>query len=228
MLPKRLGLRTLTWIDIWIGSTEPENIHLPPFVAKTRNRLAVDVGANNGVTTEIMASNFQRVQAFELNPRLLKSLEGALPENVTLWKMGLSSRQGQALLSVPVSKGVVLEGWGSVETPLVEKCEGMVTSKVEVNTLDSFHFVDVDFIKIDVEGHELEVLKGGVETITRCRPWIVVESLGESQLGVRALLEGLSYSETSLEELCGKRGRAHNMVFCPNAGGESRNDAQRL
>ena len=36
-------------------------------------------------------------------------------------------------------------------------------------------FEDVDYIKIDVEGHELKVLQGGVDTINRCKPIIVLE-----------------------------------------------------
>jgi len=42
--------------------------------------------------------------------------------------------------------------------------------------LDSFGLKRVDFIKIDVEGYELEVLKGGEYTITSCKPIIVLET----------------------------------------------------
>ena len=41
--------------------------------------------------------------------------------------------------------------------------------------MDSFGFKDVDFIKIDVEGHELRVLKGAIETISTHRPTIILE-----------------------------------------------------
>ena len=42
--------------------------------------------------------------------------------------------------------------------------------------LDSFGFKRVDFIKIDVEGYELEVLKGGEYTITSCKPIIFIRN----------------------------------------------------
>jgi FkbM family methyltransferase len=45
----------------------------------------------------------------------------------------------------------------------------------EVKQLDPFSFTDVDFLKIDCEGYELEVLKGATETLARCRPAIIVE-----------------------------------------------------
>lgn len=47
---------------------------------------------------------------------------------------------------------------------------------VPIKTLDSFGFHDVTLMKIDVEWMELEVLKGAVETIKRCRPVIFLEA----------------------------------------------------
>lgn len=39
------------------------------------------------------------------------------------------------------------------------------TEQVEMKTLDSYHYTDYNFINIDVQGYELEVLKGGTETL---------------------------------------------------------------
>ncbi len=50
--------------------------------------------------------------------------------------------------------------------------------RVEMKTLDSFHASDVMFIKLDVEGAEVEVIKGGLETIKKCRPILQVEAGG--------------------------------------------------
>ncbi len=46
------------------------------------------------------------------------------------------------------------------------------------DTLDSYGFGQVDFIKIDVEGYELPVNQGAVETLRRCRPIVVIEQKG--------------------------------------------------
>lgn len=46
---------------------------------------------------------------------------------------------------------------------------------VEVKTLDSFNLNDVDLIKIDVEGHEKRVLVGSLDTISRCKPILLIE-----------------------------------------------------
>ena len=46
---------------------------------------------------------------------------------------------------------------------------------VPARTIDSYNFKDVDAIKIDVEGSELLVIEGAIDTIDRCRPSVQVE-----------------------------------------------------
>lgn len=47
---------------------------------------------------------------------------------------------------------------------------------VEIRTLDSFEIPNVAFIKIDIENHELQALRGATKTIERCRPAIILEA----------------------------------------------------
>jgi FkbM family methyltransferase len=55
----------------------------------------------------------------------------------------------------------------------IKKPEAVV--EVPCRTIDSYNFDDVDAIKIDVEGSELFVMEGALETIKRCRPAVQVE-----------------------------------------------------
>lgn len=215
LLPPRLHLRALTWVDCLIGVAEPENVYVPPLVPKQRRRVAVDVGANNGVTTCIMAGLFVRVHAFEANPRLAGVLKAAAPGNVEIHSVAVSSQAGEAVLKVPVSAGVTLEGWASIEAPLLAQFEHMNQIRVETCTLDSFGFTEVDLLKIDVEGHEMAVLAGARETISRCLPWLIIEALDEQQDRVRDFTLSLGYQETTLQSLTGRKGSAHNLVFLP-------------
>jgi hypothetical protein len=54
---------------------------------------------------------------------------------------------------------------------------------VQQERLDAYGFTDVSFIKIDVEGFELEVIDGAAETLRREHPAMLVE-IDESQNGV--------------------------------------------
>lgn len=51
---------------------------------------------------------------------------------------------------------------------------------VEVKTLDSYNFQEVDIIKMDIEGWELYALQGAEDTINRCRPIIQIEIMDSS------------------------------------------------
>jgi len=53
----------------------------------------------------------------------------------------------------------------------------VVKNEINTRTLDSYNFNNITLIKIDVEAHELEVLMGAKETITRNKPVIFVEDL---------------------------------------------------
>ena len=53
-------------------------------------------------------------------------------------------------------------------------------NKVELKKLDDYELTDVDFIKIDVEGYENQVVLGAKETLLRNKPIIIVEQKGFS------------------------------------------------
>jgi hypothetical protein len=46
---------------------------------------------------------------------------------------------------------------------------------VVLNTLDSYGFTDVDIIKVDVEGHEFDVVQGAEQTILKYHPVVQLE-----------------------------------------------------
>jgi FkbM family methyltransferase len=130
---------------------------------------AIDVGAWIGDSTELISNRFQKVYAFEPSPEVYKCLVKNLTEkkitNVSHFNVGLSDHKGTVPFSFPKS---TLSAW--IDT--VNKESNLY---VECNTLDSFNFTNVDFIKIDVDSHEGYVLLGSKKFFETNNPLIMIE-----------------------------------------------------
>jgi FkbM family methyltransferase len=104
-----------------------------------------------------------KVYSFEPNPENVKVLKRNAEINhltVDLLEHALGSADGGAKLS-PNGATSRISDSGSVD--------------VSLRTLDSFELPRVDLLKVDVEGYELEVLKGARKTLGRCHPTILIE-----------------------------------------------------
>jgi len=109
-----------------------------------------------------------------------------------------------------------MSGWGSLDPYNCPDVVCLRTQQIELETLDSMKIPDVRFIKIDVEGHELEVLCGAQETIRQDRPHLLIEVREKHLSEIRNLLNGWNYFEASLENLCGVVGSPQNYIFLPS------------
>ena len=137
----------------------------------TAGQIAIDVGANNGVYTYALSRLGARVEAFEPVPDCARTLEAFRSSNVRVHEVALSSSSGEREIFVPRAPGVVHTALASFTRP-----EGAFeTIRVPVRRLDEYTYRGVSFIKIDVEGHELDVLKGATETIATSYPLLLVE-----------------------------------------------------
>lgn len=149
-------------------------IRLVPFLADP-NRVAIDVGANKGVWTYALLQHGCRdVRAFEPNPKLFAVLRRWAKGQATLSAAALSDQSGEAVLMVPHSAAGYSNQGASLSA---DKLNGQDFGGVTVQTLrlDDAGVDNVGFIKIDVEGFEMQVLKGAEATLRRDRPNLVVE-----------------------------------------------------
>jgi FkbM family methyltransferase len=139
--------------------------------------IAIDVGANEGLYSYAVAKLFDRVEAFEPNETASADLRDYNCPKINLHGVALSRSEGEATLHVPIlAHGLINVGYGSLERETLPPSDSVTTQIVRTKTLDSYGFENIAFIKIDVEGHELQVLEGATETIARCRPIILLET----------------------------------------------------
>jgi len=136
-----------------------------------KHRRFIDVGANSGIYSFIYTSAFQKIESFEPLQEVIAPLEAMKLTNVSIHKLALSSRDGTRTIFVPTIQNTEIPSLASFNRPETECHDYVVCAR----TLDSFDFKDVDLIKIDVEGHELEVLEGAIQTITNSMPILLVE-----------------------------------------------------
>lgn len=185
-------LAAAQWVD-----GEPELKCLHEFVPA--DRLAVDIGAAEGIWSWFLARRARAVVAFEANPESVERIRRRLPR-VQVYAVALSNCGGEADLRIPIVRGQEFTGWATIEpanghTALT--VEGTRTVRVPTRPLDAYKLENVGFIKIDVEGHELAVLEGAVNTIRRNQPVILVEAEDRHRPraieSVNAMLVGLGY-----------------------------------
>jgi FkbM family methyltransferase len=148
-------------------------------------RHAVDIGAHCGLWSRVLERLFPAVTAFEPVPGHIDCLRQNT-RHVRIEPVALGKDAGKARMHCPASNSgnAALSVDGEIE--------------VDVMTLDSYEFANVDFIKMDCEGSEYNVVLGGLETIKRNRPAIIIEQhkgwaniQGVHQFGALKLLEGL-------------------------------------
>jgi FkbM family methyltransferase len=134
-----------------------------------------------------------QVEAFEPNPDYARFAQRMLGGRARVHAVALSNKAGRAELVVPVSEeGVVLHLGGNLKQHAAASCP--VRFQVEVRTLDSYTFKDVQVVKVDVEGSEMEVLDGGRETILRDQPALIVELLTGAHAEPAAVAEAICAS----------------------------------
>jgi FkbM family methyltransferase len=167
-LPEPAFYRAVSWLN-YIGEPEVRLVRdlVPPHTT------AVDVGAWYGPWAYWLARVAEHVEAIEPVPDVARFLERVLPKNTTVTCVALSNRDGDAELYVPVG-GRGAEGLASLLPPPPGTARTLPIT-VPVRRLDQLGFTNVGFVKIDVEGHELEVLEGAQKVLECYKPTVVIE-----------------------------------------------------
>jgi len=134
--------------------------------------VALDVGSHVGTWAVDLCNMFNKVYCFEPieihRECLTRNLSGFPSDRFEILPYALGAENDVEIALEYAAEGN--SGTASITTD-VEQGE----YKAVLKTLDSFDFEKIDYIKVDVEGFELQFLKGASETIKRTKPVINIE-----------------------------------------------------
>jgi FkbM family methyltransferase len=162
---------------------DPEAELIPRFTKA--GDVAIDVGANNANWTyrlHLNVGNAGRVFAFEADPYYALATHHALRiirmKGVQLFKFGLSDKEEKVPLRVSDTANQRVSGLGYIDKNA--KKDDVDVTLVHLKTLDSLipeypELLRTSFLKCDVEGYELFVLKGSQQVLSKARPVVVLE-----------------------------------------------------
>ena len=147
-----------------------------------KRRVCVQAGGHAGLWPLELAKAFDRVLTFEPEPALFdclaRNVEGA--GNIEARRLALSDRAGHAEMRPHCSAG----SW---------RIQAGGGFRVECVTIDSLGLEACGAIVLDIEGHEVEALKGAADTITRFSPVLHVEVLPRAADAIAGHMAAIGY-----------------------------------
>jgi FkbM family methyltransferase len=169
--------------------------------------IALDCGANVGVHTVEWAKfmyGWGEVAAFEAQERVFYALAGNITINNcfnarAIWA-AVGAENGE--IRVPVPDYFTPSSFGSLEIRKRDDNEFIgqaidyseeATRLTRLVTVDSLNLQRLDFLKIDIEGMEMEAFAGARQSIVQFKPQILVEKIKSNEADIRSFLTALDY-----------------------------------
>lgn len=195
------------------GGFEPREVEIVKQVLRLRRKhlgdglVALDCGANVGAHTIEWAKCMEEwgeVIAVEAQERIYYALAGNIALNNCFNARALHAAVGDTVgeIAIPVPDYRIPSSFGSLELKQRETTEFIgqpidytagPKQIVRLLTIDSLALPRLDFVKLDVEGMELEALAGAAETIHRCGPSILIEVIKSDKAELAKRLQAWGY-----------------------------------
>lgn len=163
----------------------------------------LDIGANLGYMSLLFSKKVKRNRVFSFEPVkdnydvLVRNIQYFGRVNIIPFLYALGDIEKEVNISTPVIKGVRKQGLSKISEARHTSTDG-VNYRVTQKTLDSFvelKDVQIGAIKIDVEGYEYFVLKGGMSILEKNKPIIFCELWEEQNFtNCNELLKSLGYN----------------------------------
>ena len=175
------------------GCFDPEEVKLALTMLDARRQrfgdgvVAIDCGANIGVHTIEWAKKMHswgHVYSFEAQERLYYALAGNIAINNCFNATAYNRALGDSVsvIEVPEVNYLIPSSFGSLELKQSDDSEDIGqpinrkrAKEVSMISVDSLNLKRLDFLKIDVEGMEADVLRGARGVISQQRPSMIVE-----------------------------------------------------
>jgi len=197
---------------------DPEEVDLAVRLLEMRRAhfgdgvVALDCGANIGVHTVEWAQamhGWGEVVAIEAQERIFYALAGNITLNNCFNARAIWAAVGQALgtIDVPVPDYFAPSSFGSLEIRQTERTEFIgqaidysaeKASPTRMIPIDDLGFKRLDFVKMDIEGMEIEALRGARATIQAHRPIMLIERIKSDEGELRGFLEGFGYTISTM------------------------------
>jgi FkbM family methyltransferase len=159
---------------------EPTNVHLLSLLCDTDSRV-LDVGANIGMTALALSQICRRGQIAAIEPvphtfqYLQRNVTEAGSDNINIFNFALGSREGHALMQGHPSNLSCSFVADNYKIPASDHFSYTVTIRRLEEAFCELSLDRLDFMKVDVEGFELEVFAGAKEILATYKPIVFLE-----------------------------------------------------
>ena len=144
--------------------------YLLSYMNDSYKRVALDIGSSYGWVTTSLANYFDCVIAYEMDTEVYNCAKINCSDytNIQMHNYAISNVNSESFYKSYNSSGIQKLTNNPVDVP----CKTI--------TIDSINLNNIDLIKIDVEGHEFEVLQGLEKTIKRCKPKVIAVEINKT------------------------------------------------
>jgi FkbM family methyltransferase len=162
-------------------------------IIKSKSPVFYDVGGNKGDYTLMLSKSFpnSKITTFEPNPNTFAVLKSNVGTKSKLINKGVGKKNGELELFFDVNNKTSVQASSNPEViKQIAKTTNLESVKVEIVKLDDFVTEQqIDLLKIDVEGFELEVLKGAERLIQEKKIKIIQFEFNEVNIIQRRFLK---------------------------------------
>ena len=166
------------WIDS-AGNYQYEQIYKAIQLDNSKREVALDIGANVGIITRVLGENYKFVVALEpsaQNRAAIYRNQTKELNNLIIYPFAASSENGEMEIRIS-DESCGGNSLSDIDLPNPNRFEKIHLVKIDEIICENSFFNDkqINLIKIDIQGYELQALKGAIKTIKKHKPLILCE-----------------------------------------------------